>query len=66
MIPIHSKNLCFQEYRPHEIDSDVGPFLDPNCAGQDWLAHLPVELQEIFVIAILRNWSAPTRQNFKY
>ena len=66
MIPIHSKNLCFQEYRPHEIDSDLEPFLDSNCAGQDWLAHLPVELQEIFVIAILRNWSAPARQNFKY
>jgi hypothetical protein len=66
MIPIHSKNLCFQEYRPHEIDSDLEPFLDSNCAGQDWLAHLPVELQEIFVFAILRNWSAPARQNFKY
>ena len=66
MIPIHSKNLCFQEYRPHEMDSDMEPFLDSNCAGQDWLAHLPVELQEIFVFAILRNWSAPARQNFKY
>ena len=61
MIPIHSKNLCFQEYRPHEIDSDLEPFLDSNCAGQDWLAHLPVELQEIFVFAILRNWSVPAR-----
>ena len=66
MIPIHSKNLCFQEYRPHEIDSDLEPFLDSNCAGQNWLAHLPVELKEIFVFAILRNWSAPARQNFKY
>ena len=66
MIPIHSKNLCFQEYRPHEIDSDLEPFLDSNCGGQDWLAHLPFELQEIFVFAILRNWSAPARQNFKY
>ena len=66
MIPIHSKNLCFQDYRPHEIDGDLEPFLDSNCAGQNWLAHLPVELQEIFVFAILRNWSAPARQNFKY
>lgn len=65
MIPIHSKNLCFQEYRPHEIDSDLEPFLDSNCAGQNWLAHLPTELQEIFVSAILRNWSAPARQNLK-
>ena len=65
MIPIHSKNLCFQEYRPHEIDSDLEPFLDSNCAGQDWLAHLPAELQEIFVFAILINWSAPARQNLK-
>ena len=65
MIPIHSKNLCFQEYRPHEIDGDLEPFLDSNCAGQDWLAHLPTELQEILVIAILRNWSAPARQNLK-
>lgn len=52
MIPIHSKNLCFQEYRPHEIDGDLEPFLDSNCAGQNWLAHLPVELQEIFVFNI--------------
>ena len=66
MIPIHPKNLCLQEYRPNEIYSDLEPFLDSNCAGQDWLAHLPVELQEIFVFAILRNWSAPARQNFKY
>jgi hypothetical protein len=65
MIPIHSKNLCFQEYRPHEIGSDLEPFLDSNCAGQDWLAHLPVELQEIFIFAILRNWSALARQNLK-
>ena len=66
MMPIHPKNLCLQEYRPNEIYSDVEPFLDSNCAGQNWLAHLPVELQEIFVFAILRNWSAPARQNFKY
>jgi len=65
MIPIHSKNLCFQEYRPHEIDSDLAPFLDSNCAGQNWLAHLPTEPQELFVFAILRNWSAPARQNLK-
>ena len=65
MMPIHPKNLCLQEYRPNEIDSDVEPFLDSNCAGKDWLAHLPTELQEIFVIAILRNWSAPARQNLK-
>jgi len=55
MIPRFPKNLCLQEYCPHEIDSDLEPFLDSNCAGQDWLAHLPVELQEIFVFAILRN-----------
>ena len=66
MMPIHPKNLCLQEYRPNEIYSDLEPFLDSYCAGQDWLAHLPVELQEIFVFAILRNWSAPARQNFKY
>ena len=66
MMPIHPKNLCLQESRPNEIYSDVEPFLDSNCAGQNWLAHLPVELQEIFVFAILRNWSAPARQNFKY
>ena len=65
MMPIHPKNLCPQEYRPNEIDSDVEPFLDSNFAGQDWLAHLPTELQEIFVVAILRNWSAPARQNLK-
>ena len=65
MMPIHPKNLCLQEYRPNEIYSDVEPFLDSNCAGQNWLAHLPVELQEIFVFAILRNWSAPARQNFE-
>jgi hypothetical protein len=59
MMPIHPKNLCLQEYRPNEIYSDVEPFLDSNCAGQDWLAHLPTELQEIFVFAILRNWSPP-------
>ena len=53
MMPIHPKNLCLQEYRPNEIDNDVEPFLDSNCAGQDWLAHLPTELQEIFVFAIL-------------
>ena len=66
MIPRFPKNLCLQEYCPHEIDSDLEPFLDSYCAGQDWLAHLPNELQEIFVFAILRNWSAPARQNFKY
>ena len=65
MMPIHPKNLCLQEYRPNEIDSDVEPFLDSHCAGQDWLAHLPTELQEIFVFAILRNWSAPARQNLE-
>ena len=65
MMPIHPKNLCLQEYRPNEIYSDVEPFLDSNCAGQDWLAHLPTELQEIFVFGILRNWSAPARQNLK-
>ena len=66
MIPIHPKNLCLQEYPPHEIDIDLEPLLDSHCAGQDWLAHLPVELQEIFIFAIFRNWSAPARQNFKY
>ncbi len=66
MILIHPKNLCLQEYLPYEIDSDLEPFLDSNCAGQDWLAHLPTELQEIFVFAILRNWSALARQNLKY
>ena len=65
MMPIHPKNLCLQEYRPNEIYSDVEPFLDSNCAGQDWLAHLPTELQEIFDFAILRNWSAPARQKLK-
>ena len=65
MIPINSKNLCLQEYHPHEIDSDLETFLDSHGAGQNWLAHLPVELQEIFVFAILRNWSAPARQNFE-
>ena len=65
MMLIHPKNLCLQEYRPNEIYSDVEPLLDSNCAGQDWLAHLPTELQEIFVFAILRNWSAPARQNLK-
>lgn len=65
MMPIHPKNLCLQEYRPNEIYSDVEPFLDSNCAGQDWLARLPTELQEIFVFAILRNWSAPARHNLK-
>ena len=65
MMPIHPKNLCLQEYRPNEIYSDVEPFLDSNCAGQDWLATLPSELQEIFVFGILRNWSAPARQNLK-
>ena len=65
MMPIHPKNLCLQEYRPNETYSDVEPLLDSNCAGQDWLSHLPTELQEIFVFAILRNWSAPARQNLK-
>ena len=65
MITRYLKNSCLQEYRPNEIDSDVEPFLDSNCAGQDWLAHLPVELQEIFIFAIFRNWSAPARQNLK-
>jgi hypothetical protein len=65
MITRYLKNSCLQEYRPNEIDSDVEPFLDSNCAGQDWLAHLPTVLQEIFVFAILRNWSAPARQNLK-
>lgn len=63
MIPINLTNLCLQEYHPDEIGRDLEPFLDSNCAGQDWLAHLPTELQEIFVFAILRNWSAPARQN---
>ena len=65
MIPRYLKNSCLQEYHSNEIGSDLEPFLDSNCAGQDWLAHLPTELQEIFVFAILRNWSAPARQNLK-
>lgn len=65
MIPIHLKNLCLQEYHTHEIGSDLEQFLDANCDGQDWLATLPGELQEIFVLAILRNWYSPARQNLK-
>ena len=65
MIPINLTNLCLQEYHPDEIGRDLEPFLDSNCAGQDWLAHLPTELQEIFVFGILRNWSASARQNLK-
>ena len=65
MMPITVTNLCLQEYHPHEIGRDLEQFLDANCDGQDWLATLPSELQEIFVFGILRNWSAPARQNLK-
>lgn len=65
MITRYLKNSCLQEYHSNEIGSDLEPFLESYCAGQDWLAHLPVELQEIFIFAILRNWSAPARQNLK-
>ena len=65
MMPITLTNLCLQEYHPHEIGRDLEQFLDANFDGQDWLATLPSELQEIFVFGILRNWSAPARQNLK-
>jgi hypothetical protein len=65
MIPINLTNLCLKEYHPDEIGRDLKPFLDANCDGQDWLTTLASELQEIFVFGILRNWSAPARQNLK-
>ena len=65
MIPINLTNLCLKEYHPDEIGRDLEPFLDANCDDQDWLATLASELQEIFVFGILRNWSAPARQNLK-
>ena len=65
MILINLTNLCIQEYHPDEIGRDLEPFLDANCDGQDWLTTLASELQEIFVFGILRNWSAPARQNLK-
>ena len=53
MMPITLTNLCLQEYHPHEIGRDLEQFLDANCDGQDWLATLPSELQEIFVFLFI-------------